>query len=245
VATQTHDDGFHEIQLNGKQLVFLFMAATVTSVVIFLCGVMVGRSVRAARVTAVEAQEIEQSPTADEAAKVTPPPDANEDVRVNPGTPPPAPVDDTEAKEIAPAASSASPRPAEAPAPAPAVAKAEPPREVVREPAPAPAKPAAPAPAPKTAASAAPPAPADAAPVPTAAPGSGYTVQVAALNVRTEAETSAKRLSSKGYAAYVQTPPGSKNVFRVRVGAYKTRREADAVASRLQKEEQFKPWVTR
>ena len=39
------DEGFHEIQLNGKQLVFLFMAATVVSVVIFLCGVMVGRGV--------------------------------------------------------------------------------------------------------------------------------------------------------------------------------------------------------
>ena len=37
------DEGFHEIQLNGKQLVFLFMAATVIVVVIFLCGVMVGR----------------------------------------------------------------------------------------------------------------------------------------------------------------------------------------------------------
>src|SRR5436305_6663184 len=43
------DDGFHEIQLNGKQLVFLFMAATVVSVVIFLCGVMVGRGVRGDR----------------------------------------------------------------------------------------------------------------------------------------------------------------------------------------------------
>src|ERR687891_339001 len=43
------DEGFHEIQLNGKQLVFLFMAATVVSVVIFLCGVMVGRGVNAAR----------------------------------------------------------------------------------------------------------------------------------------------------------------------------------------------------
>ena len=39
------DDGFHEIQLSGKQLVFLFMATTVVSVVIFLCGVLVGRSV--------------------------------------------------------------------------------------------------------------------------------------------------------------------------------------------------------
>ena len=40
------DDGFHEIQLNGKQLVFLFMAVTVVSVVIFLSGVLVGRGVR-------------------------------------------------------------------------------------------------------------------------------------------------------------------------------------------------------
>ena len=41
------DEGLHEIQLNGKQLVFLFMASTVVAVVIFLCGVMVGRGVRA------------------------------------------------------------------------------------------------------------------------------------------------------------------------------------------------------
>ena len=49
MASQVQDDGFHEIQLNGKQLVFLFMAATVVSVVIFLCGVLVGRGVRAER----------------------------------------------------------------------------------------------------------------------------------------------------------------------------------------------------
>src|SRR5437899_7687232 len=49
LASHTQDDGFHEIQLNGKQLVFLFMAATVVSVVIFLCGVLVGRGVRAER----------------------------------------------------------------------------------------------------------------------------------------------------------------------------------------------------
>src|SRR5688500_3365243 len=40
------DDGFHEIQLNGKQLVFLGMATTLVSVVIFLCGVLVGRGVK-------------------------------------------------------------------------------------------------------------------------------------------------------------------------------------------------------
>jgi hypothetical protein len=45
------DEGVHEIQLNGKQLVFMFMAVTVVAVVIFLCGVMVGRGVRAPRAT--------------------------------------------------------------------------------------------------------------------------------------------------------------------------------------------------
>ena len=52
MAAHTQDDGFHEIQLNGKQLVFLFMAATVVSVVIFLCGVLVGRGVRSERALA-------------------------------------------------------------------------------------------------------------------------------------------------------------------------------------------------
>ena len=44
------DDGFHEIQLSGKQLVFLFMFATSLAVAIFLCGVQVGRNVRSDRV---------------------------------------------------------------------------------------------------------------------------------------------------------------------------------------------------
>ena len=83
-------------------------------------------------------------------------------------------------------------------------------------------------------------------PIETASAGSGYAVQVAALNVRSEADAIAKRLTAKGYAAYVQAPTsGTANVFRVRIGTFKTRGEAQAVASRLQKEDQFKPWVTR
>jgi cell division septation protein DedD len=69
---------------------------------------------------------------------------------------------------------------------------------------------------------------------------------VAALNVRSEAEAVAKRLAAKGYAAYVVTPGnGTPSVFRVRIGPFSTRREADTMAVRLEKEEQFKPWVTR
>jgi len=41
-----NDQSFHEIQLSGKQLVFLFMSAVVLAVVIFLLGVSVGRGVR-------------------------------------------------------------------------------------------------------------------------------------------------------------------------------------------------------
>src|SRR4051812_6018889 len=62
LASHSHDDGFHEIQLNGKQLVFLFMAATVVSVVIFLCGVLVGRGVRAERVVVPETVAAEAPP---------------------------------------------------------------------------------------------------------------------------------------------------------------------------------------
>ena len=55
MAHELHEDGFHEIQLSGKQLVFLFMATTVVSIVIFLCGVLVGRGVQNARGTVASA----------------------------------------------------------------------------------------------------------------------------------------------------------------------------------------------
>ena len=73
MASQTQDDGFHEIQLNGKQLVFLFMAATVVSVVIFLCGVLVGRGVRAERGNGTETAAVNDSP-ADITPTQPPPP---------------------------------------------------------------------------------------------------------------------------------------------------------------------------
>ena len=69
------DEGFHEIQLNGKQLVFLFMAATVVSVVIFLCGVMVGRGVRA--------QQVDRRPAAECGRRR----DGRESPRPEPATP--------------------------------------------------------------------------------------------------------------------------------------------------------------
>ncbi len=75
---------------------------------------------------------------------------------------------------------------------------------------------------------------------------SGFAIQVAALRERDEADVIMKRLAGKGYPAYVVAPAkGAPSVFRVRVGKYTERREADTVAARLQKEEQFKPWIVR
>ena len=70
-------------------------------------------------------------------------------------------------------------------------------------------------------------------------------VQVAAVNVRRDADDIVRRLSAKGYSAYVEVPRNNASMFRVRVGTFRTRREAQNMAERLQKEEKFKPWVTR
>jgi cell division septation protein DedD len=232
----TPDDGFHEIQLNGKQLVFLFMAATVVSVVIFLCGVLVGRGVRAEQGSAVQSARLAEPPTADvrPPAETTPIVNAESDPTVAQA---PAAVDDLSyfdrLEKQQPPKEELRPQ-----TPAPAARVVEPPAAVVK-PAPAPA-PAKSAPMPKPATVAAPRSP-EAAPA-----ASGYAVQLAALNSRGEADALAKRLSSKGYAAYVlSSTGGTPAVHRVRVGTFDSRSEAQTVADRLQKEEQFKPWITR
>jgi len=245
LVQHAQDDGFHEIQLNGKQLVFLFMAATVVSVVIFLCGVLVGRGVRAERSLAAEAGVIEDVPPADTPSTGADPSSALPSADSDPRTaPPPTPVDDLSyfnrlerenaaQEELKPAAEPP-PRPAAA-IPSPPPAKPESPSATAARTPSSPPPASAPAPATKAAESAFPP-----------AAGQGFAVQIAALNDRGEADAMARRLSSKGYDAYVLGPAkGTPAVFRVRIGSFKTRREAESMAARLQKEEQVKPWVTR
>ena len=270
------DEGFHEIQLNGKQVVFLFMAATVVSVVIFLCGVLVGRGVRVDRPTLADLgpasaqSETTPPPSAQPAPAATatagsdprtaaPPPDTDDLSyfnRLETKTPPrenlKSAVDKRVAQshpvELAPVAAKPIPEkpipektlPAKAAA---APERATPPPASATAP---PAKPATPAKEPLAVA----PAPPAVASLPPAAPdvpaGSGFAVQIAALNVRGEAEAIAKRLSSKGYMAYVLVPSdGTPSVFRVRIGKFPTRHEAETVAAKLKREEQFNPWVTR
>ena len=249
MASQIPDDGFHEIQLNGKQLVFLFMAATVVSVVIFLCGVLVGRGVRAERAASsadATTAAIEPAPqgapdaatpaASDPTAAAAPPTvdDLSYFNRLGKGNPPaddlkaPASADanpPAPARQAAPVAAAPTPTPVPAPPPAPR----QPPQAAVA------LKPV-PVAAPPPVAAAVPPAPA----------GDGYVIQVAAMREHGDADAMARRLSSKGYSAFVM-PPGAATptMYRVRVGKFKTKREAETVASKLQKEEQFKPWITR
>lgn len=243
VAAHTNDDAFHEIQLNGKQLVFLFMSATVVSVVIFLLGVLVGRNVRVQRTAVAHAEEIAQSPAPDAAVPPAPSqPLASADPTV--AAPPPT-VDDTTAVGRTESAQSRAQADVEAEVLRPAAPRAVPGAAVQAKPVSAPdtKKPVAAASSTVAADKAATTISTSGSTQPT---GEGFAVQVAALNVKGEADAIAKRLNAKGYAAYVQMPTtGTPNVFRVRVGTFKTRREAESVAAKLQKEERFKPWVTR
>jgi cell division septation protein DedD len=225
----THDDSFREIQLSGKALVFLFMAVVVIAVGIFLMGLQVGRGVLAARgapgAEAAAALETEPPPppAAASSGSSTSPATAGEKLsyaeRLGSSEPTREPLK-------AEAATPPAPKP-ETPAPAPA-----PPKTAAPPPAPAPAVAAVKPVAPSTS---------------TAEPeGTGFSIQVAALGKREEADAVVKRLSGKGYPAYVVNPTkGTPSMFRVRVGKFKERREADTVAARLQKEEQFKPWIVR
>jgi cell division septation protein DedD len=220
------DEGFHEIQLSGKQLVFLFMATTLVSVVIFLFGVLVGRGV-GEEGSAEVSVFAEQNLPAGSSGFVAVPPGGDD-------SPFPAEDEGQEADDLSyhrrlqgvetPAESLRVPEEAPAPVETPDPPRARPEPKVVSPP----------------------PAAAEV-DRPTQRPGTGFTVQVVALRARTEAEAIAKRLSGKGYPAYVLEPTAGAPaaVYRVRVGHYENRREAEQIVRRLEREEQFKPWITR
>lgn len=216
------EDGFHEIQLSGKQLVFLCMATTVVSVLIFLCGVLVGRGVRVEKGDTVAAAAVEGPTASDRNAPVAPA--ANQGAGGAAGGT--TYYGRLDAKGDAPETLKDVPDPAPGPAAASdtRVARAEIP--------------------PASAAAAAPPA----APAASSAPrAGGFVVQVASVTDRRDGEAMVRRLAAKGYPAFLLDPvAGAPNVtYRVRIGTYPDKREAERIAKRLEKEEQFKPWITR
>jgi cell division septation protein DedD len=221
------DDESRGVHLSDEQLVFVFMAATVVAVVVFLFGVLVGRGVQQARgplsddgMTA--ASEVVpdgaagEAPVADAAPRWAGGGSGGEDFSYPErlGKTPPA----EQLKPVLPPVEERS-------------------REAVPPDVPAePMGPGAGASAPRPAAA------------PAAAASAPYTVQVAAVMRRDEAEAIVKRLKTKGYDAYVFVPDAGDAVggFRVRIGSFKDKRQANALAERLLlQEKRYKPWVTR
>ena len=209
-----------EPHLSGKQLVFLFMASTVVAVVIFLCGVMVGRGVPVGRGAGV-------TPGSDAPAR------AGSTEQPDPALA--TPLDTPIAGADSPADALTYPR---------RLGGDQPVEEELNDP--AAVRETGPAPDPETARAS------QAVPDTTATsagPGraDGFVVQVAALRGRAAAGAMAEQLAAKGYPAYVlePSPNAPAQVYRVRVGKYPDRREAEQVMRRLEQEEQFTPWITR
>lgn len=241
------DDGFHEIQLSGKQLVFLFMATTVVSVVIFLCGVLVGRGVRGEVVAANTAKVSTAGPSPSDTTPSAPPAVAESNAAA-PSDGKLSYPDRLEGEKPAP--ENLKSKPASAPAPVESPVAVAPPT---------PQQPAVTATKPESAATATArkeegtfsrPAP-NAAPegdTTSAAPAPGvWAVQVVALTDRSAAQAVVDRLKGKGYTAFLVSPqPGSavKN-YKVQVGRFEDRAKAQVAADRLKQEEQFVPWILR
>lgn len=217
------DAGYYELQLNNKQLVFFFMAAVAIAVVVFLCGVMVGRGVHDATIAAAGTSIAAKSETSPATGGMTPA-DVRKELDYQKRLESPEVEDRLEATSSSPeelvAEATKEPAPAETGLSKAAPKKVAPPKS----------KPAAAA----------------------TGGGSGllgsetgaFTIQVVALKTKDAADTMVARLRGKGYRAYVEGG-GSTGLFRVRVGRFDSRDEADAVAQKLRDTEKLEPFVTQ
>ena len=200
-----------QARLSPKQVVFLFVATVVVGVVVFLCGVLVGRGVplahlltgatgeaRASAIDANEPSAVISTPRREPATLALAEANLTYYRRLN-GASPAA----TDRIDAAPAASKQPIAPANGPAPT--------------------------------------------RPIITPARDSGYTLQVSVLRDRNAAEQLAKRLTEKGYPAFVAIPFDGAPIamFTVRVGPYADRPDAERAFERLKHGEAFNPRITR
>jgi DedD protein len=211
------DEGFHEIQLGKKQLLFVGMAAALYSVVVFSLGVWVGQDVRRPE------SEVAAEATPDTPAETTPEPtkvapnELDYAARLGDGKAAPATPPATDTKPVEP------PTPPESEVPKTTTpAKTEAPK-------------AAPPPAEKAATPVKTPPPA-------AAKSGGVILQVGAFGDAKTAQNLANRLKGKGYAAFVFDAETGPSRYRVRVGPLADKAEVDKVSARLKKEEGFSPF---
>jgi len=224
------DDGFHEIHLSGKQLFALFMATVVVSVVIFLIGVFVGRNVRTQQLAAAERLNDSAAALTPAPARQPAPAPATAESPLEAAEPPTPPAETDELSYKRRLEGPSSSESLKAPAAAPQAARPAPPQAPqTRAAVPAPA--AAPAAAP-------------AGIIGTPQPGT-WVIQIHVLRDRAAANGIVRRLVAKGYPAFLVAAGPPTGTYKVQVGRYKDRDEAQKVIERLKKEEQFNPWITR
>ena len=236
LSHDTADDGFHEIQLSGKQLVFLFIVTTTVIVVVFLCGVKVGRGVRA-----VQGDEPDQVSAGTGLPSSQPQPQSVPEAGP-PAAEPPAPAAETPEELSYHKRLQGGTAPAETLKP-PASSPAKPPAAGAAVPTP----PAASAPAPQNTSAAAMARPAADPSVPASGKPGTWVVQVIATRDREVASSVVKKLAGKGYPAFLVSPStgAAQPFYKVHVGRYNDRGEAEQVSTRIKKEEQFPSWITR
>jgi cell division septation protein DedD len=230
------------VLLSDKHIVFAVMTATAVAVIVFLCGVFVGRGVLSAQPAVDGSVQDGRKVAADSPGSST---DVDTDAadpqgETNTGAPPLPPQGTAYPDRLFGAGSADEKlKPQEQTLTLP-----EPPPDAPGE-SPTPAAPVSAAVAPNAAASGA------AAPPPARVkedPGKGaYTVQVGSFRQKQQAEASrvVENLKRHRFPAYLFEPvPGGNEGFRVRVGKYKSRQEADVMAATLQKEK-YQTWITR
>lgn len=204
--------GYYELQLNNKQLVFFFMAAVAIAVVVFLCGVMVGRGVHDATIAAA-GKNITAGPEQQPFQGAMKPAEVRRELDYQ------RRLESPKAEDRLEGSPSSSPESL--------VANAK-----KTTTAPPPAAKSAPAKAPPTAA-------------PQMGSSSGtFTIQVVALKTQTAANQLVQKLKAKHYRAYVE-PGGETGLYRVRVGRFASRGDAEKVAQMLRDTEKFKPYITQ
>jgi cell division septation protein DedD len=226
------ESGVREIQLSGKQLVFLFMASVVLVVVVFLLGVSVGRG---ARVTAgtVAATALVATNEPPIVAPPGTPASAADLTYQNRLTGSAGPAKRAEAG-AAPGSAATPPATTSPPAHQAETAKAN-------DPAP-PAPPPAEGQTPEPAVAATPKTPPPSTSKPSVAPAGLWFVQVESFRSKDLANALVAKLKGKGYDAFIVDVP--KPFLHVRVGPYPQRSAADGVVAQLKKDG-FSSLVTR
>ena len=209
----------NETTPTAKQIVFLFMAATVVAVVVFLCGVLVGRGVPigggpTSTSSSLGGLAVDLPPATLSSPSAEPSAAASESAELTyyrrlEGSP-------TSPEELRPesvVAASDENTPADLDG------------DVVDDPVPEPSEPES----------------------PPATVTTGFSVQVMALRSMAAAQEVVTRLSGKGFPASVVPPEvdAPSALFRVRVGPYADRAEAQRIMRRLETEEQFEAFLTR